>query len=186
VRKARADGQIDGNEQARIQSQSQALFVASVPSQRASTMQRAAARTFRANGYDVDPKPPPKREYEERVQKALDDAGNPAHEFTNTTSAAELASQLRRAHDRTVAAARELRDTTPPLNALNAQNRLVGGLCERARLFEGYAETLKTRHDARTVRLMLKDVRNPDRIAVLVPNALRAYRDAGYSIHAPR
>jgi hypothetical protein len=65
---------------------------------------------------------------------------------------------------------------------LNAQGKLVGALCNRARTYAGYIKTLKTQRDARTVRLVLGNARDIDRIFPFYPEAFKEYRQAGYKI----
>jgi hypothetical protein len=179
---ARADGEVDGKEQSAIQAESQKLFTASFD-QRLLDEESSALREFRSNGYDVMQKGLPKPEYETRVQTVVDRAGKPGLSFHETSKAADLRAQLAHEHDVANEAARALGRITPRPGTLNAQTKLLSSLCTRAQRYEGLAETLKTRSDSTTVRLILGDARDIDRIVGIYPLAFSEYRSAGYSIH---
>jgi hypothetical protein len=185
IRRARTDGEIDGKEQRQIQKESQQLLVRSQPPRRIQVLQSSAFREFRRKGYDVMQKGPPKREYERRVQALVDQAGSPSRSFRNTTRASDLRAQLLRVRGITYRAARALGAITPRQDVINAQNKLVGGLCARARSYAGYAETLKRLGRQANVRLMLRDAREMDRILGVYPVAFKDYRSAGYDIRPP-
>jgi hypothetical protein len=185
IRRARADGEIDGKEQSKIQNESQQLLVQSQPPRRIQMLQGSAFREFRRKGYDVMQKGPPKREYERLVQALVDRAGSPSRSFRNTTSASNLRAQLLRVRGITYRAARALGAITPRQDVINAQSKLVLGLCARARNYAGYAETLKRRDPRANVRLMLRDARDMDRILGVYPGAFKDYRGARYNIRPP-
>jgi hypothetical protein len=185
IRRARANGEIDGKEQRRIQTESQRLLIESQPPRRVQELQSSAFREFRRKGYDIVQKGPPKRDYERRVQALVDRAGSPSRSFRNTTSASDLRAQLLRVRGFTLRAARALGAITPRQDVINAQSKLVGGLCARARNYAGYAETLKRLGRRANVPFMLRDARDMDRILGVYPTAFKDYRSAGYDIHAP-
>jgi hypothetical protein len=182
IRRARADGEIDGTEQGRIQAESQRLLIQSQPPRRVQQLQSSAFREFRSKGYDIMQTGPPKQEYVRRVQALVDQAGAPSKSFRNTTSASELRTQLLRVRDMTRSAARALGAITPRRDVLNAQNKLVGALCARARNYSGYADTLKRLGQRANVRFMLRDARTMDRIVGIYASAFKDYRGAGYKI----
>jgi hypothetical protein len=182
IRRARADGEIDGKEQGQIQAESQRLFIQSQPPRRVQQLQSSAFREFRSKGYDIMQKGPPKQEYVRRVQALVDQAGAPSKSFRNTTSASDLRTQLLRVRNVTRRAARALGGITPRQDVLNAQNKLVGALCSRARNYSGYADTLKRLGQRANVRFMLRDARTMDRILGVYASAFEDYRDAGYKI----
>jgi hypothetical protein len=182
IREAHADGEVDGKEQSTIQVENQKLFTASLD-RRLYDQESSAFQEFRRQGYDVMQKGPAKAEYQARIQAVVDQAGKPSLSFHDTSNAAELRSQLAKQRGVAYDAARALGQITPRPNTLNAQNKLLSSLCSRAQRYEGLAETLKTRNDAQTVRLILGDARGIDRIVGLYPIAFSEYRSAGYEIH---
>jgi hypothetical protein len=185
IARARADGQVSPAERAQIQRREQELLLRYLPPRSAGGREGDALRELRRKGYDVEPKGPPKAEYVRRVQALVDSAGDPAKSFETTMSSARLRAQLRRDRDAAWRAARTLDDITPPDKVASAQRLLVGGLCNRGRLYDEIATSLERRSTPQLVRFSLVNARDADHIAGdLYRSALATYRRAGYRIKA--
>jgi hypothetical protein len=125
------------------------------------------------------------------VQGLVDGAGNPAKAFRDTTNAVNLRAQLHSQRDVAWRAARSLDDITPPQKVSFAQQKLVGALCDRGRLFDDLATALAARATPQLVRASLVNARDANRIGGnLYASAFAEYRRAGYRIRpatgAPR
>jgi hypothetical protein len=183
IRRARADGHITSGEQTRIQTAQRDLLLGHLPSRATGKREGDALRELARKGYHVAPKGPPKRDYVRRVQALVDHAGNPAKAFRTTSSATDLQAQLRAQRDVAWRSARTLDDVTPPAGVSYAQQKLVGALCERGRLYDDTASSLALRHTPQLVRFSLINARDANRMGGNVyASAFAEYRRAGYRI----
>jgi hypothetical protein len=183
IKQAQADGQVTSDEQRRIGQSQQDLLLEHLPPRSAGMREGDALRELERKGYDVEPKGPPKPEYIRRVQELVDAAGNPAKSFETTTSTADLQAQLRSERNVAWRLARTLDDITPSDRASYAQQKLVGALCDRGRLYDDMAQGLAVRSTPQLVRFSLFNARDADRMGSnLYRSAIDEYRQKGYRI----
>jgi hypothetical protein len=188
IRRARADGRITEEEQTLLRNRQNDLLLHYLVPTAVGKRQGDVLRAFRRRGYAIETKGPQKPAYVRRVQTLVDAAGNPRKSIRATTEVAGaggLLAQLRRLRDVAWRSARAVDDITAPDAVSQAQQKLIGALCDRGRLYDDLATGLEAHPTAVFRRAALINGRDADRISGdLYRSALEDYRAAGYRIRA--